>query len=301
MWRDHYLAHLTDLRGKVHRCWRRCCRGHRAAPLYHEVVVGLTYWVLPCMGAGPLGKTTDEQEDRVKQWSIRGGLGLVLLLSFGLVACGGGTKKEATSTAAVQELASSPAGQATAPAVTAAATSSATATAATVSEETPLPSAAPTGCQGVDLALQGTLDSAEAMGYGLKMGCPTSAAYTVQGAIQPFSGGIMLWRADTRKIYVLRTIDQASGQAVLITYDDLWQEGMPEKPQGCDSTPPSGLFLPIRGFGKVWCDNSLINTMGWGTFKEMGATLVGQDMAGGVLMRVYAPDTGETTYWWATY
>ena len=71
----------------------------------------------------------------MRKWSIRGGLALMLLVSFGLVACGGGGKKEATPTAAVQELASTPAGQATAPAPTAAATSRTTATAATVSEE----------------------------------------------------------------------------------------------------------------------------------------------------------------------
>jgi hypothetical protein len=81
-------------------------------------------------------KTTDEQEDMVKRWSIRAGLALVLLISLGLVACGSRGKKEATSTAAGQELASTPAGgQATTPAATAAAASSTTATAATVSEE----------------------------------------------------------------------------------------------------------------------------------------------------------------------
>jgi tRNA A-37 threonylcarbamoyl transferase component Bud32 len=66
-------------------------------------------------------------------------------------------------------------------------------------------------------------------------------------AQQSFERGVMFWRKDTDEIYVL-----AQGGSWQM-YIDTWEEGMDE--YSCPDvaqrqTPPT----PIRGFGKVWCE-----------------------------------------------
>ena len=41
-------------------------------------------------------------------------------------------------------------------------------------------------------------------------------------------------------------------------------------------TPPAGYQLPIRGFGKLWCDLALWGTVGWPAENEAGVTLLVQ-------------------------
>jgi hypothetical protein len=54
-------------------------------------------------------------------------------------------------------------------------------------------------------------------------------------------------------------------------FTDTWVEGV--DPFSGGETPPSGLFEPIRGFGKVWRSNlDVRNGIGWGTTGEDGAT-----------------------------
>ena len=79
-----------------------------------------------------------------------------------------------------------------------------------------------------------------------QLGCPTNSK-TLNIVEQPFEGGWMFWRSDTRVIYVI------PAKMPYATYQDTWTDTQPE--YTCPNsyprqTPPT----PKRGFGKVWCD-----------------------------------------------
>jgi len=62
-------------------------------------------------------------------------------------------------------------------------------------------------------------------------------------------------------------------------------EGMPEIPPSCAGlAPPTGLQIPIRGFGKVWCDNSLYDLMGFGYGSEKAVDLLIQEAERGLYL-----------------
>ena len=59
----------------------------------------------------------------------------------------------------------------------------------------------------------------------------------------------MVWRGDTREIYVL--YDDGRYES----YEDTWQEGDPVYIQ---DTPPPGLLAPVRGFGHLYASQPLL-------------------------------------------
>jgi hypothetical protein len=69
---------------------------------------------------------------------------------------------------------------------------------------------------------------------------------------------MMVWRGDTRKIYVL--FSDGTWQAL----DDTWQDG---DNVGTDPAP-QGLIKPERGFGKVWFQIAGVSVLGWATAAE---------------------------------
>ena len=75
------------------------------------------------------------------------------------------------------------------------------------------------------------------------LGCAQGAPAQMNGAVQTFQNGIMLWREDKQQIYVLLTDGTYS------SYPDTW---VASQPPGGFFKPPSGLYEPQRGFGKVW-------------------------------------------------
>ena len=85
--------------------------------------------------------------------------------------------------------------------------------------------------------------------------CPATQAKNVDTAFQSFEKGMMVWRGDTRKIYVL--FNDGTWQAL----DDTWQDG---DNVGTDSAP-QGLIKPERGFGKVWFQIAGVSVLGWAT------------------------------------
>lgn len=94
-------------------------------------------------------------------------------------------------------------------------------------------------------------------------GCPLSQN-SISAAYQTFERGLMLWRGDTRKIYVLYN---SGGYEV---YDDTWT---PDQPADTGETPPPGLILPARGFGKVWANNPGVRSgLGWANGQEASYT-----------------------------
>lgn len=100
-----------------------------------------------------------------------------------------------------------------------------------------------------------------------QLGCPTAGAVTVNSALQNFERGTMVWLEGP--IYVLYA-DGRSQQ-----FADTFQDGV--DPQSGGETPPTGLFEPVRGFGKVWRTAPEVRSgLGWGTISEVGGTAVVQ-------------------------
>lgn len=133
---------------------------------------------------------------------------------------------------------------------------------------TPLPPASPTpspsatSCpQPVDSALA-ALPAADRLDQPL--GCPRSEALTVSAAWQPFQHGQMLWREDSKVIYIL-----GPGHTWSFTGDP-WREGDPSEDPAF-VPPETGLYQPVRGFGQVWRERTDIrDALGWGLAEEDG-------------------------------
>lgn len=148
---------------------------------------------------------------------------------------------------------------------------------------------------------------------GEMMDCPNGPVFTTSGAIQAFryplqpgSLGVftnyMIWRADTRTIYVVVMVDYHTGASGVSTYPDTWDESQPLIHPDCadmvaeQDVPPTGdpllrLQIPVRGFGKVWCEQGLWEAIGYGVGPERGVNLTIQDTPGGVF--ISAPSVGD--------
>jgi hypothetical protein len=177
--------------------------------------------------------------------------GCLATIVFALAGCGGQSGQTAPTTAA------------TAPPV-AAATAAPTSTLPAVTAQ-PIASPPPTGeaptpqSTGCELAVQPALaDTWNRLG----LGCPTTpGAAGINTAYAPFEGGLMLWRGDTDTIYVL------TGDGRYTSYPNAWREGDPEF--SCGEADP--LVTPVRGFGRVWCDNPAVQqALGAVTAAEIG-------------------------------
>ncbi len=127
-----------------------------------------------------------------------------------------------------------------------------------------------------------------------ELGCPiTPGAAAVATAYAPFEGGQMLWRGDTDKIYVL------FNDGRWVSYPNEWREGDPEYSCGEGNSPPT----PVRGFGRVWCDNETVRAaLGAATAAEIGdgASAV-QDFVNGSILSAPFGDlfvfVGEAGVW----
>ncbi|MFZ5917516.1 MAG: Ig-like domain-containing protein [Chloroflexota bacterium] len=159
---------------------------------------------------------------------------------------------------------------------------------------TPLPSETPGSTPTPTLAfgvpepfLQVWLDSG---GVGGRLGQPLSEAVLDRWAAdQAFEAGLAFWRnnesAAPNEIYVLfyaDTSDTAQG-VTWSRYQDLWQEGMPQ--YACPAAEVNGELGPVRGFGKIWCEQPAVQTgLGQPLVREQGAVAGFQDFEGGALI-----------------
>jgi len=109
------------------------------------------------------------------------------------------------------------------------------------------------------------------------LGCPVGDAQASLAAQQSFERGHMIWREADKTIFVLYS------DGVWRSYADNWQEGMPEL--SCEGTPPSGLYLPKRGFGLVWCtERGVREGLGWALDQEYGVTIEWQAFERGEML-----------------
>lgn len=125
--------------------------------------------------------------------------------------------------------------------------------------------------------------------YEQQIGCPlTLEPAIVQDAEQAFDRGRMLWRADTRQIYVV--YEGGSLDGIFYVFADTWQEGDPV--YSCAGEPPAGRVKPWRGFGKIWCQlgGPSAAAIGWALDEEKGFSEgngdpMVQDFEAGVILR----------------
>jgi hypothetical protein len=132
------------------------------------------------------------------------------------------------------------------------------------------------------------------LGVRARLGLPTANEAQVHGVIQPFERGAMIWREDTHMIYVIaKDSNGYSPQGNWLGFADTWEEG---QTPGGGPAPVPNLYLPQRGFGKVWRDNQAVQQLlGYAlTEDEMGKVLVAQPFAGGLLIHVQnAPGSND--------
>jgi hypothetical protein len=112
-----------------------------------------------------------------------------------------------------------------------------------------------------------------------RLGLPTANETAVGGAYQAFEHGWMLWRGDTRTVYVL--FDE--NPLVWYAFADGWVDGM--EPGG-GPAEQAGLYLPKRGFGKVWGENPDVQRrLGFAlTENETGGTIAIQPFERGLML-----------------
>jgi hypothetical protein len=111
------------------------------------------------------------------------------------------------------------------------------------------------------------------------IGCAYLDASEGDWAIQPYEGGLMLWRSGVSFIYVL------ANDGSLRQVDDTWREGMAV--ESCTLDVPAERMLPIRGFGAIWCSDPDIRLkLGWATDDEQGFRPLYQVFWRGVMVRL---------------
>ena len=109
---------------------------------------------------------------------------------------------------------------------------------------------------------------------------PTTTESAIYIAEQRFENGWMLWLQPVGKIWVLTIND--SGEYTWTAYDDDFVEGEIESDE--EIVPPEGLFQPIRGFGKLWRENSEVRAaLGWALDSERGHTTRYEYQPGGAV------------------
>ena len=131
------------------------------------------------------------------------------------------------------------------------------------------------------------------LGVRVRLGLPNSDEVTEQGVIQPFERGIMIYRPSDQTITVVSR-DANSGRQIgnWLGFKDTWAEG---QDPGGGPAPVPGLFLPQRGFGKVWRDHPEVQQLlGYATTdNESVKPLVFQGFAGGIMIDVQQAPGGD--------
>ncbi|MBC7265277.1 MAG: hypothetical protein H5T64_13120 [Chloroflexi bacterium] len=111
----------------------------------------------------------------------------------------------------------------------------------------------------------------------LALGCPIGEAIETDMAEERFEHGRMIWRREGQSIAVL--FDDGTWSFHL----DTWDESQPT--YSCEASPPEGLYQPRRGFGKVWCNETVVRELlGWASEEERGFRGRCQEYAGGTIM-----------------
>jgi hypothetical protein len=101
--------------------------------------------------------------------------------------------------------------------------------------------------------------------------CPLGDPLPSWAAEQPFEGGLLTWLEEINggPIQIERTIIAFYDDGHWAAFDDTWTPEQPDRDPNI--TPPEGLYQPVRGFGKLWReDTALHQQLGWATKPEIG-------------------------------
>lgn len=113
-----------------------------------------------------------------------------------------------------------------------------------------------------------------------RLGCPATISWSISCAMQPFEHGLMFWRIDQKRIYVL------FNDGTWLEFMDNWWEGLP--PSDPAIIPPAGFHQPIRGFGLVWREGiGVRDKIGWATAEERGYSGVVQAFEKGTMFTAH--------------
>jgi hypothetical protein len=134
------------------------------------------------------------------------------------------------------------------------------------------------GCAVIEVPLRAT-----AAAFPDVLSCPAPYPLVdVPIATQPFERGSMLWVHSPASGHGWIRVffsDQTRDAMIWELYEDTWREG---EPASGGMTVPSGLYEPIRGFGKLWRTNAHVrDTLGWATAPEQGDQGTEQYFRGG--------------------
>lgn len=114
---------------------------------------------------------------------------------------------------------------------------------------------------------------------GARLGCPLDEVQNIGSTSELFQQGFMYWREDLRRIYVV--YNDGHWQK----FTDTWT---PDQSEPTDYSPPVGLDVPKRGFGKVWREElgGPWAAIGWATEEEWGMKTSVQDFEHGVILEI---------------
>jgi len=111
---------------------------------------------------------------------------------------------------------------------------------------------------------------------------PTDVHAQVQLAEQVFEHGRMFWIRHTREIWVMVAAADDPNAGDWYCYHDTFEEGEAEIDPSL--IPPSGMYQPRRGFGKLWRSHpELREPLGWGITPEFELTSDYTYIAGGTI------------------
>jgi hypothetical protein len=90
-----------------------------------------------------------------------------------------------------------------------------------------------------------------------------------------FERGMMIWRQDTRQVYVFHDPTGANCRGTVEVYTENWQEGQPETDPAFDANSGPGRVQPMRGMGQVWRNNPNVReNLGFARGIETGYTIM---------------------------
>jgi hypothetical protein len=112
------------------------------------------------------------------------------------------------------------------------------------------------------------------------LGCPLFGQQTMWTAEQVFQGGRMLWKKDRDLAYIL-----FNDSGTYLVLDDPYIEGDPDDACPELGDAPEGLFKPVRGFNRQWCNTPDVrNRLGWALEKEAGYDATWQEFEDGLAL-----------------
>lgn len=90
--------------------------------------------------------------------------------------------------------------------------------------------------------------------------CPATVPTVSQATFQEFERGLMIWIQQQDRIYVMYYNDLPAWES----YEDPYDEWMPETDQAWEEPAGGGIFQPRRGFGEIWRRYSNVRErIGW--------------------------------------